>query len=111
MCIALSFRLQLRIQPHLRPGFTPRPEMPSSLCTRTQVPDELLVERVVGRRLDPQTGAIYHLKYSPPPADIVSRLIQRSDDTEDKVRRPVLGFELWGFGICRMCVCRVIGLV
>ncbi|KAG2452743.1 hypothetical protein HYH02_002973 [Chlamydomonas schloesseri] len=50
------------------------------------VPDELLVERVVGRRLDPETGAIYHLKYSPPPANIVSRLIQRSDDTEDKCR-------------------------
>ncbi len=54
----------------------------SALC---QVPDELLVERVVGRRLDPETGAIYHLKYSPPPPEIVHRLQQRSDDTEDKV--------------------------
>ncbi|GFR46375.1 hypothetical protein Agub_g7957 [Astrephomene gubernaculifera] len=51
-----------------------------------QVPDELLVERVVGRRLDPVTGAIYHLKYNPPPADIVGRLVQRSDDTEEKCR-------------------------
>ncbi|KAG2491753.1 hypothetical protein HYH03_009914 [Edaphochlamys debaryana] len=50
------------------------------------VPDELLVERVSGRRLDPQTGKIYHLKYNPPPADAVSRLQQRSDDTEDKCR-------------------------
>ena len=30
------------------------------------VPDEILVERVVGRRLDSVTGKIYHLKYSPP---------------------------------------------
>jgi adenylate kinase family enzyme len=40
------------------------------------VPDEVIVERVVGRRLDPQTGAIYHLKYKPPPASIESRLVQ-----------------------------------
>lgn len=51
-----------------------------------QVPDELLIERVVGRRLDPVTGAIYHLKYKPPPPEVVSRLQQRSDDTEDKAR-------------------------
>lgn len=51
------------------------------------MPDELLIERVVGRRLDPDTGAIYHLKYKPPPADVAGRLIQRSDDTEDKVRQ------------------------
>ena len=48
------------------------------------VPDEKLVERVVGRRLDPETGKIYHMTFSPPPADIVDRLTQRSDDTEEK---------------------------
>jgi hypothetical protein len=51
------------------------------------VPAEILVERVVGRRMDPQTGAIYHLKYKPPPPEVVPRLVQRSDDTEEKVRR------------------------
>ncbi|GLI59156.1 hypothetical protein VaNZ11_000981 [Volvox africanus] len=51
-----------------------------------QVPDELLVERVVGRRLDPVTGAIYHMKYKLPPPEVVDRLQQRSDDTEDKCR-------------------------
>lgn len=49
------------------------------------MPDELLVERVVGRRLDPVTGAIYHMKYKPPAPEIVDRLQQRSDDTEEKV--------------------------
>lgn len=49
--------------------------------------DELLVERVVGRRSDPETGKIYHLKYSPPPADVpLERLVHRSDDTEDKIK-------------------------
>ncbi len=49
------------------------------------VPDELLVERVVGRRSDPETGEIYHLTFKPPPPEIVERLTQRSDDTEEKV--------------------------
>jgi len=50
------------------------------------VPDEKLIERVVGRRLDPETGKIYHMTFSPPPADIVDRLTQRSDDTEEKAK-------------------------
>ena len=51
------------------------------------VPDEVLVERVVGRRTDPERGKIYHLKFSPPEDDeIMNRLEQRSDDTEEKVK-------------------------
>ena len=52
------------------------------------VPDEVLVERVVGRRTDPETGKIYHMTFSPPPADdeeLLARLQHRSDDTEEKV--------------------------
>lgn len=52
------------------------------------VPDEVLVERVVGRRTDPETGKIYHMTFSPPPADdeeLIARLEHRSDDTEEKV--------------------------
>jgi adenylate kinase len=50
-----------------------------------QVNEEILVERVVGRRLDPVTGKIYHLKYSPPETEeIAARLTQRFDDTEEK---------------------------
>ncbi|KAF6171099.1 hypothetical protein GIB67_020578 [Kingdonia uniflora] len=49
------------------------------------VPEEILVERVAGRRLDPVTGRIYHLKYSPPETEeIATRLTQRFDDTEEK---------------------------
>lgn len=52
-----------------------------------EVPEEILVDRVVGRRLDPITGKIYHLKYSPPETDeIAGRLTQRFDDTEEKVK-------------------------
>eukprot|EP00607_Mallomonas_marina_P008857 CAMPEP_0182424304 /NCGR_PEP_ID=MMETSP1167-20130531/10489_1 /TAXON_ID=2988 /ORGANISM="Mallomonas Sp, Strain CCMP3275" /LENGTH=677 /DNA_ID=CAMNT_0024604011 /DNA_START=120 /DNA_END=2153 /DNA_ORIENTATION=+ len=50
------------------------------------VPEEVLVERVTGRRTDPVTGKIYHMKFSPPEdAEIESRLVQRSDDTEEKI--------------------------
>lgn len=51
------------------------------------VPDDILVERVVGRRTDPETGKIYHLTFAPPEDDeVLQRLEQRSDDTEEKVR-------------------------
>ncbi|MFT3697742.1 MAG: adenylate kinase [Kofleriaceae bacterium] len=54
-----------------------------------EVPDQLLEERAVGRRSDPQTGVIYHLKYNPPPADVLERLIHRSDDTKELVDRRI----------------------
>lgn len=51
------------------------------------VPDDSLVERVVGRRTDPETGVIYHMTFNPPPeGEIADRVTQRSDDTEEKVR-------------------------
>ncbi|MCA9546343.1 MAG: adenylate kinase [Myxococcales bacterium] len=46
-----------------------------------EVDDALIVERITGRRSDPETGAIYHLKFNPPPADVAGRLVQRKDDT------------------------------
>jgi len=51
-----------------------------------EVPDDLIVERIVGRRSDPETGRIYHLTFDPPPPEIADRLKHRSDDTEDAVR-------------------------
>ena len=44
-----------------------------------EVPDEEIVNRIVGRRMDPETGEI-------PPPELISRLIQRKDDNEDTVR-------------------------
>jgi len=57
-----------------------------NLVISLEVPDDILVERVCGRREDPVTKKIYHLKYSPPPQEIVGRLTQRSDDTPDKLK-------------------------
>ncbi len=47
-----------------------------------EVPDSRIVERVTGRRMDPETGDIYHVQFRPPPADITDRVVQRKDDTE-----------------------------
>ncbi|XP_078171264.1 adenylate kinase family protein isoform X1 [Carex rostrata] len=52
-----------------------------------EVPDEILIDRCIGRRLDPVTGKIYHIKNFPPEnEDIATRLITRSDDTLEKVK-------------------------
>ncbi|KAK9141804.1 hypothetical protein Syun_011204 [Stephania yunnanensis] len=52
-----------------------------------EVPDEILIDRCVGRRLDPVTGKIYHIKNFPPETEeIKARLITRPDDTEEKVK-------------------------
>jgi len=51
-----------------------------------EVPDEDIVDRIVGRRMDPETGEIYHVSFKPPPPELTSRLIQRKDDNEDTVR-------------------------
>jgi adenylate kinase len=48
-----------------------------------EVPDDLVIKRITGRRSDPQTGKIYHLIFNPPPADVAGRVVQRQDDTEE----------------------------
>ena len=48
-----------------------------------EVPDSTVLERITGRRADPETGRIYHLKFSPPPPEILHRLEQRDDDTAE----------------------------
>ena len=51
-----------------------------------EVPDDAIVERIVGRRMDPDTGDIYHVTFKPAPPEITERLIQRPDDIEETVR-------------------------
>ena len=57
------------------------------LVVHLDVPDRTLVARAVGRRMDPETKRIYHVTYNPPKeAEVVERLVQRDDDTEEKVK-------------------------
>ncbi len=52
--------------------------------------DEKIVERTVKRRICPDCGKVYHLKYDPPEdgncKECGVEVIQRSDDTEEKIR-------------------------
>lgn len=55
------------------------------------VPDELLVERLTGRRTCKSCGMMYHIKYKPPKVDgkcdvCGGELYQRPDDNEETVR-------------------------
>ncbi len=51
-----------------------------------EVADELIEERITGRRSDPDTGEIYHISFNPPPADVADRVVQRKDDTAEACR-------------------------
>ena len=51
------------------------------------VPEDAIVRRISGRRTDPATGRIYHVEHDPPPPEIASRVVQRSDDREETVRK------------------------
>jgi adenylate kinase len=49
-------------------------------------PDDVVVRRISGRRLDPKTGRVYHVDFDPPEGD-GTQLVQRDDDREETVRR------------------------
>jgi adenylate kinase len=56
------------------------------------VPDELILERMTGRRSHPGSGRVYHVKFNPPKAegkdDVTGEpLVQRDDDTEETVKK------------------------
>ena len=54
-----------------------------------EAPDDLLVERLSGRRTSESTGNIYHAEYDPPPEDSEEDpgpFVQRKDDREDAIR-------------------------
>ena len=51
------------------------------------VDEEVLVSRLTGRRMDPETGEIYHVDFDWPDDEAIQeRLVQREDDEEETVR-------------------------
>jgi len=60
-----------------------------------EVPDALIVERGVGRRNDPITGRIYHIKFDPPPAEVNDRLVHRKDDHEEAINQRLRYYHDW----------------
>ena len=56
------------------------------------VADEEIVKRIAGRRMHPQSGRTYHVKYNPPKVEGIDdvsgeALIHRDDDKEETVRK------------------------
>ena len=58
-----------------------------------EVPDDVLVDRVSSRRLDPVTGKVYNTASNmPEQPEVAARLIQRADDTEVAIRNRLATF-------------------
>lgn len=62
-----------------------------------EVDDDVIVDRMTGRRGCPKCGASYHVKYNPPKQDGIcdacgETLIQRKDDNEDTVKNRLNNF-------------------
>jgi len=64
------------------------------LVALLDVSKEELVDRLTGRRMDPETGDIYHTEFNmPDDEEVRDRLVQRDDDTEETVRERLRVFE------------------
>ncbi len=65
-----------------------------------EIPEEVVLRRLTGRRVCPTCGANYHVEYHPPRepgrCDIDgTELIQRRDDTPETVTRRLVVFRRW----------------
>lgn len=61
------------------------------------VPDEIIVERIVGRRVHTPSGRVYHIKFNPPKIanrdDITGEELSiRKDDQEETVRKRLVEY-------------------
>ncbi|WP_406703200.1 adenylate kinase [Sodalis sp.] len=61
------------------------------------VPDSLIVDRVVGRRVHASSGRVYHMKFNPPRQegkdDVTGEpLTTRKDDQEDTIRKRLVEY-------------------
>ena len=56
-----------------------------------KVPEDVVIERISGRRVNLSTGRVYHIKYNPTKVEGIDdetgeKLIQREDDTKEAVK-------------------------
>ncbi|WP_159567084.1 adenylate kinase [Budvicia diplopodorum] len=61
------------------------------------VPDEIIVERIVGRRVHTPSGRVYHVKFNPPKVEgkddaTGEELTLRKDDQEETVRKRLVEY-------------------
>lgn len=95
--------------------------VPSSFIL-LDVPDQVVSDRITGRRNDPVTGRVYHMTFNPPPAKddaILKRLEQRKDDTKEAIAARLVSYhknledilDLYSSVLCRVDGNRDIGIV
>lgn len=73
-------------QAEMLTGFLAKRGEKIEVAVNIDVPDEEIVGRLSARRSDPETGAVYNLKFNPPPPEIADKLIQREDDKPETVK-------------------------
>jgi adenylate kinase len=61
------------------------------------VPDSLIIDRIVGRRVHAPSGRVYHVKFNPPKQegkdDVTGELLTtRKDDQEETVRKRLVEY-------------------
>ena len=66
--------------------------VPIDYVLEIDVPDELIIERMTGRRSHPGSGRVYHTKFNPPKVDnqddvTGEPLVQRDDDQPETVKK------------------------
>ncbi len=66
--------------------------VPIDAVIEIDVPDDVIVERLSGRRVHPASGRTYHIVYNPPKQDGIDDvtgepLIQRDDDKPETIRK------------------------
>jgi adenylate kinase len=68
-------------------GFLDRHDTGLDAVVSLRGAEDVIVDRLSQRRLDPVTGQTYHLAYNPPPPGVpLTRLVQRPDDTPGVIR-------------------------
>ena len=87
----------------------PRTRTQSSLCAMAgmkptaliyvDMKDDQIIEKLCGRRFDPQTQTFYHTKgigypALPDDAEIKARLVTRSDDNEERVKEVIERYKI-----------------
>ncbi|XP_077986552.1 adenylate kinase 8-like [Glandiceps talaboti] len=70
-------------------------------------PDTVLIERQMGKRVDPETGNVYHTTFDwPSSSEIASRLVEPSNNTEDAMVNRLVVYHRHIDGILE-CYCKV----
>ena len=73
-------------------------QVPLDFVFEIDVPNEDIIERISGRRVHPESGRSYHVRFNPPKTENVDdvtgeALVQRDDDKEETVRKRLEVYE------------------